>query len=111
MNTTDNSEQGESKKTKFLSPWLVYPLALFVWGLLPWAISLLTPHYGWTEGRPGLWNMLGLIPVVAGTIGLIWGVAIHSGQSPKGLEWELDRSYLLKGSLYNFSRTQCISLN
>lgn len=24
------------------------------------------PHYGWVAGRLGLWNLLGLIPLVAG---------------------------------------------
>lgn len=104
MNTTDRSKQKQSKPTKYLSPWLAYPLALIVWWVVPWAISLLTPHYGWRSGKPGPWNLIGLIPVLVGTIGLLWGVAVHSAQSPQGLEWELDRSYLLKGGFYAFSR-------
>jgi protein-S-isoprenylcysteine O-methyltransferase Ste14 len=104
MNTTENPNQEPSKRAKFLSPWLAYPLALIVWGVLPWAISLLSPHYGWVTGRPGPWNWLGLILVLVGTIGLIWGVAVHSAQSPQGLEWELDKSYLLRGGMYTFSR-------
>jgi protein-S-isoprenylcysteine O-methyltransferase Ste14 len=104
MNTTDNSKKEQSKKTKVLSPWLAYPLALIVWGVLPWAISLLTPHYGWAAGRPGLWNLLGLIPVLIGTIGLIWGLSLHSAESPEGIEWELDKSYLLRRGIYAFSR-------
>jgi len=103
-NTTENSKGDQSKKTKYISPWLAYPLALIVWWVGPWAISLLTPYYGWTAGRPGLWNLLGLIPVLLGTIGLLWGVAVHSAQSSKGLEWELDRSYLLRRGLYAASR-------
>ena len=97
-----NSDQ--PKKTRFFSPWLAYPLALLVWEGLPWAISLLSPHYGWRMGHPGPWNLLGLIPVLAGTAGLISGVAVHSAQSPQGIEWELDKSYLLKRGLYAFSR-------
>lgn len=104
MNTTENPQEERSKKTKYVSPWLAYPLALSVWWSLPWAISLLTPHSGWTAGHPDNWNLLGLIPVLIGTCGLLWGVYVHSTQSLKGLEWELDKSYLLKGSLYKFSR-------
>jgi len=104
MNTNENPEQEQSKQTKFLSPWLAYPLALIVWWVLPWAISLLTSHYGWVAGRPGIWNLLGLIPVLIGTIGLLWGVAAHSEQSPDGIKWELDKSYLLQSGMYAYSR-------
>lgn len=104
MKTTENPNQEQTKKVKHLSPWLAYPLALIVWWVLPWAISLLTPHSGWAAGRPGLWNLLGLMPVLVGTIGLLWGVAVHSAQSPEGIEWELDKSYLLQRGMYAYSR-------
>jgi protein-S-isoprenylcysteine O-methyltransferase Ste14 len=104
MNTTNNSKSEESKRTKFLSPWLAYPLALLVWEVLPWAISLLTPRYRWVAGRPSIWNVLGLIPVLVGTAGLLWGVALHSAQSPRGIQMELDKSYLLMRGMYAYSR-------
>jgi protein-S-isoprenylcysteine O-methyltransferase Ste14 len=104
MNTTENPHPESSKRTKFLSPWLAYPLALIVWEVVPWAISLLTPRYGWMSGRPGIWNLLGLILVLIGTTGLIWGIALHSAQSSEGIEWELDKSYLLRHGPYAFSR-------
>jgi protein-S-isoprenylcysteine O-methyltransferase Ste14 len=104
MKTTENPNQEQTKKVKYLSPWLAYPLALLVWWAVPWAISLLTPRYGWAAGRPGLWNLLGLIPVLIGTIGLLWGVTVHSAQSPEGIEWQLDKSYLLQRGMYAYSR-------
>jgi hypothetical protein len=60
--------------------WMAVLLGLFVWfvalplvhGVIPWAISLLTPRYGWTEGWPRVWNLLGLFPVIVGTAGMIW---------------------------------------
>ena len=104
MSTSNIPNDGQPKKTKFLSAWLAYPLALLVWEGLPWAISLLSSRYGWVMARPGIWNLPGLIPVIVGTIGLIWGVAAHSTQSPRGIEWDVDRSYLLKHGLYAFSR-------
>jgi protein-S-isoprenylcysteine O-methyltransferase Ste14 len=93
-----------SKSGKFLPSWLAYPLALIVWEVLPWVISLLSPRYGWAAGRPAIWNLLGLIPVLVGTTGLLWGVWLHSAQSPEGIEWELDKSYLLSRGPYAFSR-------
>ena len=43
--------------------------------IVPWALSWLAPRYGWTEGYPGIWNWLGLIPIAAGTALLIWNFA------------------------------------
>ena len=103
--STNTSNSGRPKRTRFLSAWIAYPLALIVWEGMPWAISLLTPRYGWSDGRPSIWNLLGLIPVLIGTIGLLWGVAAHSAGSPQGMiEWELDKSYLLRRGMYAFSR-------
>lgn len=104
MSTSNFPPSRQPKGTKYLSPWLAYPLALIVWEVIPWAISLLTSRYGWVAGSPGLWNWLGLIPVLFGTIGLLWGVYLHSAQSPEGIEWELDKSYLLNRGPYAFSR-------
>jgi hypothetical protein len=66
-----------------------------VYGAGPWAISLLAPRYGWAAGYQGPWNLIGLIPVGVGITGLIWSVALHSAQSPEGLEMALTQSYLL----------------
>jgi protein-S-isoprenylcysteine O-methyltransferase Ste14 len=104
MNTTDRPTQAQSKRAKVLLRWVAYPLALIVWGVVPWAISLLTPRYGWEEVSPSPWNLLGLILVLVGTTGLIGGLSLHSAQSPSGIEWDLDKSYLLTRGLYAFSR-------
>jgi len=104
MNTSNIPNNGQSKRTRYLSSWLAYPLALLVWEGMPWAISLPSPRYGWVTGHPGPWNLPGLIPVLFGTAGLIWGVAVHSGQSHRGIAWELDRNYLLRRGLHAFSR-------
>ncbi len=104
MSTSNLPNKGQSNQTRFVSAWLAYPLALIVWDGLPWAISLLSTRHGWAMDRPGIWNVVGLLPVMVGTAGLLWGVAVHSAQSSQGIEWELDRSYLLKRGLYTFSR-------
>jgi protein-S-isoprenylcysteine O-methyltransferase Ste14 len=48
---------------------VVYPFFVLV---VPWAISLGSPRYGWGENVPSAWNLLGLIPVMIGIAGLIW---------------------------------------
>jgi protein-S-isoprenylcysteine O-methyltransferase Ste14 len=58
----------------------MFVLGLVVWvvgmplahGVVPWAISLLATRYGWIDGRPGMWNLLGLVPVLVGIALLIW---------------------------------------
>jgi protein-S-isoprenylcysteine O-methyltransferase Ste14 len=59
---------------------VVYP---FMVGVLPWALSLLTPRPGWTASGPATWNLLGLIPVAAGIVGLIWVFGVMFAQFPK----------------------------
>ena len=58
---------------------IVYPLMVIV---LPWALSLLTPRLGWTDGGPATWNLLGLILVAAGIAGLIWVFSVMFAQIP-----------------------------
>jgi protein-S-isoprenylcysteine O-methyltransferase Ste14 len=59
---------------------VVYPLMI---GVLPWAISWLAPRYGWRDGGPAIWNVLGLFPVWAGTAGLIWVFSVMFAQFSK----------------------------
>jgi len=71
---------------------------------LPWAISLVAPRHGWAKGRPGLWNLIGLIPVAAGLGMIAWGGCLHFVAATGG--WELQRTppYLLAKGPYRFSR-------
>jgi protein-S-isoprenylcysteine O-methyltransferase Ste14 len=55
----------------------------FVFGVLPWLLSLLTPRLGWTAHGPAAWNILGLFPVVAGALGLVWVLSVMFAQIPK----------------------------
>lgn len=103
MNTTENPNQ-EQLKRKSIPLWVGFIAALFVWEVIPWAISLLMPRYGWTADRPGAWNFLGLIPVVIGNFGLFWGILAHSAQTPRRIDFELDKPYLLTDRLYRYSR-------
>jgi protein-S-isoprenylcysteine O-methyltransferase Ste14 len=59
---------------------VVYP---FNFGVLPWLLSLLTPRIGWTEHGPAAWNILGLLPVVAVALGLVWLLPLGFAQFRK----------------------------
>jgi protein-S-isoprenylcysteine O-methyltransferase Ste14 len=59
---------------------VVYPLMV---GVLPWVLSLLTAGLGWTGSGPATWNLLGLIPVTVGIVGLIWVFGVMFAQFPK----------------------------
>jgi protein-S-isoprenylcysteine O-methyltransferase Ste14 len=59
---------------------VIYPLMV---GVLPWAVSLLAPRYGWTERGPGPWNWPGLALVAAGAAGLVWVFGTMFAQFPR----------------------------
>jgi protein-S-isoprenylcysteine O-methyltransferase Ste14 len=89
---------------------VVLPL---IHGVLPWAVSLLTPHYGWTDGGPGLWNWPGLLPVCAGAAGLYWIMVVgllNWHRVPERVEigvpvpHKLRPPFLLRSGPYGFSR-------
>ena len=88
-----------------LVAWLVgVPIAH---GVVPWGVSLLTRRYGWIAGTPGTWNLLGLVPVVLASAGLIWimvaGFA-HAAEMPQRVELNWDPKVLLVRGPYAFSR-------
>ena len=87
------------------APLLYWPVGfLLVHIALPWGLSLLSPRYGWVEGRPGWFNLSSLLLVVAGIAGAIWTMVLHYIQAPEG--WELERTpkYLLSRGPYKFTR-------
>ncbi len=101
MNPSNNPNKPQPKK---IPRWLAYFLFAIVWGMIPWTLSLLTPRYGWTAGRPGIWNLLGLIPLTAGIAGSLSTLLMHFAESHGELDWEPDKSYLLRRGLYSLSR-------
>ncbi|MEP7308038.1 MAG: methyltransferase [Acidobacteriota bacterium] len=87
-------------------------LALIVWlvgiplahGAAPWAMSSFTRRYGWTEGWPGIWNLLGLIPVIGGIALLVWVLVVGLVETPRRTRLGLTPSYLLTRGPYTFTR-------
>ncbi|MBI3208349.1 MAG: isoprenylcysteine carboxylmethyltransferase family protein [Candidatus Solibacter usitatus] len=77
--------------------------------LAPWALSLLATRHGWMDGAPGLWNLIGLIPVAAGFYVAFLCIRVHFTAAPQG--WRLERTphyptpeYLLVEGPYKYSR-------
>ena len=54
----------------------------------------------WMEGRPRIWNLLGLIPVIVGTTCLLWIMVLHLGRTPERVELEWTPKYLLRRGPY-----------
>jgi len=59
--------------------WLALALSPVVWVALPavhagipWALSHLGPRYGWADGGPSGWNLLGYVPLAVGAVLLLW---------------------------------------
>jgi protein-S-isoprenylcysteine O-methyltransferase Ste14 len=76
-----------------------------VHGVQPWIISMYMRRYGWTEDHPGIWNLLGLIPVALGAALLIWVLVIIMLETPKRLEWALlTPAFLMRRGPYAFTR-------
>jgi len=87
---------------------VLFPLLFLVaHGVLPWAISLLGPRYGWTDRSPTLWNLLGLVPVAVGVMALIWltvnGYA-QIRQVPERVELNWEPKILMTRGPYAYSR-------
>ena len=99
--TSPEGPDGKHSKRASVPLWAARLAALLVFGVGPWAISLLAPRYGWVAGRPGIWNLLGLIPVVAGTACLLWSMEMHFAQ---GVKWGVAQNYLLSQGPYAFTR-------
>jgi protein-S-isoprenylcysteine O-methyltransferase Ste14 len=86
------------------------PIVAFpaVHAVLPWALSLLGARHGWAGGRPGISNLVGLIPVAAGFYIFFLCSREHFIAAPEG--WLLEPtphhptpSYLLTEGPYRYS--------
>jgi protein-S-isoprenylcysteine O-methyltransferase Ste14 len=107
MSTSEIPNKEQSKRVRL--PHWITPIFLTVAFLLvhvaaPWGLSLLSTRHGWVDGRPGTWNLLALILVVAGIACTLWMMALHFLASP-GSFLELGPTQkLLTPGPYAFSR-------
>ena len=95
--------------------WLAIALTPIVWLValpavhagIPWALSHLGPRYGWTDGGPSGWNLLGYVPVVAGAILLVWIMMFELSQNrnlPERVPIDWSPVFLMTGGPYSLSR-------
>ena len=111
MNSIDSPTNQQPDEAN-LPRWLVLLIALFFWLILmplvhaglPWVLSLMAPRYGWMGGSPGIWNLLGLIPIALATICLIWLMILHFSRFPRHVKLERTPTYLLTDGPYRFTR-------
>ena len=110
MSTPEPSGPGPARKAgipRHLAFVLFPPLFVVAHGVLPWAISRLGARYGWTDGNPAVWNLLGLVPVAAGVMALVWltvnGLA-HYAEVPERVELSWEPKILMTRGPYAYSR-------
>jgi protein-S-isoprenylcysteine O-methyltransferase Ste14 len=107
MNTFDipNQERPTSVRLpRWTTPILLALLFLLVHVAIPCGLSRLSSRHGWANRRPGKWNLLALIPVVAGIVSTIWLITLHFRASPDTfLEWKQGQKLLMR-SPYAVSR-------
>ena len=95
--------------------WITPILGLFAWLVviplahfgIPWALSMLAPRYGWAEGRPGTFNLVGLIPLAAGAMCLFWVLVVGLAQThklPERIKLDWSPKLLVMNGPYAFSR-------
>ena len=58
----------------------------------------------WVEGRPGLRNLIGLIPVATGPVMIAWGGSLHMIRRTGTYGLEKTSRYMLVEGPYRFSR-------
>jgi protein-S-isoprenylcysteine O-methyltransferase Ste14 len=95
--------------------WLALALAPVVWLValpavhagIPWALSHLGPRYGWADGGPSGWNLLGYVPVAVGAVLLVWIMVFGFSQYrnlPERVPVDWSPAVLMTGGPYAFSR-------
>ena len=110
--STPASCEGKPPNRVSVPRWVALILASLVWfvaiplahGVVPWAISSLTPRYGWTNGQPGTWNLPGVILVALGVALLSWVLVVGMAQTPKKVKLGLTPSFLVRRGPYAFTR-------
>ena len=74
---------------------------------IPWALSHLGPRYGWADGEPAGWNLLGYVPVAVGAVLLVWIMVFGFSQHrdlPERVPVDWSPAFLMTGGPYAISR-------
>jgi protein-S-isoprenylcysteine O-methyltransferase Ste14 len=107
-NASPPRKAGIPRRLVFVLSPLVFLVAIpLAHGVVPWALSLLGPWYGWADGSPAVWNLLGLVPVAIGIMVLLWLMIVgctQIGQLPERVEVNWDPKILMTRGPYAYSR-------
>jgi protein-S-isoprenylcysteine O-methyltransferase Ste14 len=71
---------------------------------LPWAVSRIGAHYGWSAGRPGPWNLAGLVAVGLGMAMYAWCLVFHFRSYRAAVRLGFDPPHLVVDGPYRVSR-------
>jgi protein-S-isoprenylcysteine O-methyltransferase Ste14 len=82
--------------------WTIIVLVIMI--ILPWAVSLLGPRYGWYQGVPATWNFAGLIAVVMGLAMYVWCLAFHFKSYREAVRIGFAPPHLVVTGPYRYSR-------
>ena len=103
-----NQHTRPPSKSIHLSYWMALiltPVVLLLGHVaLPEALSEFSTRHGWDHGRPGRRNLLGLIPIGAGSAGLVWCLRRHFVASGCSFEIKGTQHYLVVRGPYQFTR-------
>jgi protein-S-isoprenylcysteine O-methyltransferase Ste14 len=78
-----------------------------VHGGVPWGLSHLGPRYGWADGSPSGWNLLGYAVIAAGAALLVWLMLLGLSryrELPERVPLEWRPVILMTGGPYAFCR-------
>jgi hypothetical protein len=100
------------KRVRNIPRWAALARAPLVWlvaiplghGVIPWAVSLLGHRYGWHQGNPAYWNLLGFVPVAAGVFVLLWLMVIGfaaAAKIPKRVKLDWSPKIILERGPYS----------
>jgi protein-S-isoprenylcysteine O-methyltransferase Ste14 len=78
-----------------------------VHGAIPWALSLTRVRHGWSDGKPGAWNLIGLPAVFVGAALVYWtfvSMLSRIPQLPERVRLETTSQILITNGPFAFSR-------
>jgi protein-S-isoprenylcysteine O-methyltransferase Ste14 len=70
----------------------------------PWALAHAGARHGWVNGVASTWNIVGLVPALAGAALLAWSVVWHMRNAPERSRISTQVSYLVERGPYAYSR-------
>ncbi|MDJ0756998.1 MAG: isoprenylcysteine carboxylmethyltransferase family protein [Ardenticatenaceae bacterium] len=82
--------------------WAIIVLVIQV--LLPWVVAKIGLRYGWRQGDPGWWNLIGLIPVTIGIALYGWCLVFHFRSYRAAVPLGFSPPHLVTAGPYQISR-------